>query len=370
MRIGNVFRLPSERNESRCVRGSMGAQDIAVLQGKPDESWHDKCLRIFFESGSIAVLFRYDLLADILTIGSWVSPFEFREQSIERTLERAFAGNANEQRSARIFESVVLRAIRTNGIVNAGLPIDMKSSVFSVSGAEENQVINHLISIQDNGWWDLKVCSDSNASRQVFGEAVTINKNRDSKLAPSSRAKEREALLDAMSEGTLLTFAFDVMTDEEIYHKKNDTVAVSEMGTSLSTFINDLAARCIAGEWRSKLLDYKNPSTVSLVLSGEKVVRTFDCQLRLSSTEGATPRWALVSFLYGINPINNHVMVIISLRDINERKEYEADLMRRAELDSLTGLLNWGMFRERCNALITQYEGEGALSISGGGGRR
>lgn len=104
---------------------------------------------------------------------------------------------------------------------------------------------------------------------------------------------------------------------------------------------------------------YKNFSAVNINAIYQGGKRDIVLEYRRSWADGNVS-WVQEKIKFIKNPENGHLLLAFIISDINERKQKEQDLIRQAETDALTGVLNRGAFIKKAEKIL-KTEGKDAM---------
>ena len=121
------------------------------------------------------------------------------------------------------------------------------------------------------------------------------------------------------------------------------------------------AARALLGEDAPRTLEAVLVSGADILRDRLRVGANARLEVAYRNVAGVTaPAEAALSTLRE----GDERLGILVLHDISERKRHEAELVRLAEQDTLTGLANRRLFHERCSAALDHGSGRRSPSRS------
>jgi diguanylate cyclase len=184
--------------------------------------------------------------------------------------------------------------------------------------------------------------SPAGETTHVFGSVQDITERKAAEIAVAEAREYAEAIIAAMSEGYALTV--------------DGTI----------TAVND--ALCAAtGFDRDELIGSGLPfpfwppeGIESTMMVRDRIVAQFGGTFEAVFMRKDGTRFpAEVTARAAFRPDGSLLGYVNTMRDISERKTYEAELKRLATVDSLTGVLNQRVFRERLASEIARAERHG-----------
>ena len=322
-------------------------------------NWHFECLRLGSDAHA-AVPFRYDQTNDELVVSHWVTSETFRDLLFDHALERAETGKTGERESAHLFGCMVSRALHTGTVTETDLFINVSDGILSPDELSDPATSDFVKSISDCQIWHLVMRADEpvpDGPRRVSGVAIGVGSRIERELMLRTLLDEQDALLISITADSSIALAFDMTTGERIVLQSDVLPSCFSADVTLPELVEGLTRCTEREEDRAELRDYANIHCLSDVLAGRHAKRSFDCLMSCPFGKFEGQRWVGVTFHYGLNATTRHVIVLVHLVNINDRKLAEIELARRAQVDSLTGLLNLGSFKARCNQIGTAYEG-------------
>ena len=187
----------------------------------------------------------------------------------------------------------------------------------------------------------------------LYGIGREITREYEAKL---HYERELSALFE-LPEDALAAALFDItgwrVVDVRI---RKRGFGITAAYTSIDDYVKN-AAEAVAeeGEARAFFRSISQSGMQALYDSGKRNLSfTY-----LRHTKKGETRWAQDDLHFLIDPVNGHLCVVVVLRDVEEKKRAERELVRAAKQDALTGLLNREETMRRIGAFLQQEGAHG-----------
>lgn len=177
------------------------------------------------------------------------------------------------------------------------------------------------------------------------------------------RYEREQAFIRSVTGDSRIFFECDLVTGKIIPVGEKTTKLVSSHGKITSINILEVAiANIIHPEDKELFDEIRNVDKVfENILNGKN--ETY-LEYRYSSVLGNFEgyRWANAMFSFIVNPETKHPHVFACIRDINEQKLKDLDIMEKAQKDFLTGLFNRSTFQELAQKSIDESKENSGVS--------
>lgn len=187
----------------------------------------------------------------------------------------------------------------------------------------------------------------------VYGVQIDVTKD----VLEQRQYEQEVQYLFEMNEHVYFTSLMDV-DDWKIVHEKNSVVNDVQFG-----FGKDIESFCktalggvcsVESHAYSFYKRFSAEHIKSIFFSGQRDV-VLEYQRRMPNEE---VRWVQDNIKFLKNPETGHLLLALSVNDIEAEKQREKELIRRAETDSLTGVLNREAFSKKVQHIL-RTEGYG-----------
>ena len=190
----------------------------------------------------------------------------------------------------------------------------------------------------------------------VYGVQFDVTKD----ILEQRQYEQEVQYLFELDEKVFFTYLLDV--DEwKIQHIRHSDSSQFDFGKDIEKFCETaLKGVCsVESEAYSFYMNYSSEHMKSIYFSGRRDI-TLKYQRRMPNEQ---VRWVKDQMKFLKNPENGHIFLALTVSDIEDEKQREQELIRRAETDSLTGVLNREAFLKKVqNVLRTEgYGGTHAL---------
>lgn len=177
-------------------------------------------------------------------------------------------------------------------------------------------------------------------------------------LAKQQYEQEIQYLLE-QGENVYATHLIDVNDWKVIQEKKNISSEDDiEIGDDIEKFAEGVLESIYIPESEAYSF-YKNFSAVNINAIYQGGKRDIILEYRRSWADGNIS-WVQEKIKFIKNPENGHLLLAFIMSDINERKQKEQELIKQAETDALTGVLNRGAFIKKVEKIL-KSEGKDAM---------